>query len=101
MSYENMQVNQVHAFLDLPGSVALDIRDRKSFEDDHLRGAEHADEICMGQLLRKRKRNPPVLVYCEHGESSRDFADLVNRMGFDRVYNLEGGWQAWSEFATD
>jgi rhodanese-related sulfurtransferase len=100
MSYENMYVNQVDEFLDLNDAMVLDIRDRQSFDAGHLRGAVHADEECMGWLIRKRKTNPPILVYCYHGNTSRDFASLVHNLGYNQVFHLEGGWKAWNEFAA-
>ena len=99
MSYVNLLANQVDEFLSLPNAVALDIRDYQCYSAGHLQGAEHADEQCMSQLIRKRKSNPPILVYCYHGNSSRDFASLIHNLGFEQVFHLEGGWQAWSEFA--
>ncbi|MGB5275763.1 MAG: rhodanese-like domain-containing protein [Gammaproteobacteria bacterium] len=100
MSYFNLVVNQVDDFLNRPDAIALDIRDFQSYAAGHLQGAEHADEQCMSQLIRKRRNNPPILVYCYHGNTSRDFASLIHKLGFEQVYHLEGGWKAWSEFAN-
>lgn len=38
------------------------------------------------------------MVYCYHGNSSRDLCQLLNGLGFTQVYNLEGGWQAWAGY---
>lgn len=99
MSYRNLFADQVEAFLQKPGAVALDIRDYQSFESGHLQGAEHADEQCISKLIRKRKEKPPVLVYCYHGTKSRDFAQLVHNLGLENVYHLEGGYNSWAQIA--
>jgi ankyrin repeat protein len=41
-----------------------------------------------------------VLVYCYHGNSSRDICQFIAGFGFKRVYNLVGGWQAWEQFSA-
>ena len=51
----------------------------------------------MGKLIRKRIKNPPVLVYCYHGNMSRDIASMIVSFGFKNVSHLVGGWEAWSE----
>ena len=48
--------------------------------------------------MRKRRRNPPVVVYCYHANSSRDLCTLLSGFGFSQVFNLEGGWRAWDNF---
>jgi rhodanese-related sulfurtransferase len=37
-------------------------------------------------------------VYCYHGNSSRDMADMIARLGFSNVSHLIGGWDAWANF---
>ena len=38
-----------------------------------------------------------LVVYCHHGVRSRSVADWLARQGVERVFNLEGGIDAWSE----
>ncbi len=52
------------------------------------------------RLILQKKRHSPVVVYCAHGNSSRDICHLLSGMGFEQVYNLEGGWLAWQHFNT-
>lgn len=40
------------------------------------------------------------MVYCAHGNSSRDICHLLSSMGFKEVYNLEGGWLAWQNLSA-
>jgi rhodanese-related sulfurtransferase len=98
MKYEDLPAHQVPEFLTRPEAVVLDIRDANSFSQDHIEGAQPASEQVIGRLLRRRQQQPPILVYCYHGHSSRDMASFLGGLGFNNVYNLEGGWQAWLTF---
>lgn len=100
MSYRKLFADQVESFLKQPDAIALDIRDYQSYLSGHLQGAEYADEYCMSKLIRKRKDKPQVLVYCYHGNLSRDFAKLVHNLGIEKVYHLEGGYNSWAQVAS-
>jgi rhodanese-related sulfurtransferase len=98
MKYEDLLAHNVPEFLQQPELLVLDIRDEHSFNQAHLDGAQPASEAVIGGLLRNKQYHLPILVYCYHGNSSRDMASFLGGLGFDKVYNLEGGWQAWTNF---
>ena len=37
----------------------------------------------------------PVLVLCYHGNSSKGAAQYLINQGFDQVYSVDGGFDAW------
>lgn len=39
----------------------------------------------------------PLVVVCYHGISSQNAAQYLHEQGFDDVYSLDGGFQAWRE----
>lgn len=98
MSYKELYVNQLEEFLQNPNAVLLDTRDIHSFNAGHIKGAQHIDGPAMGKLIRQRKDNPAVLVYCYHGVMSRDIAGMIVGFGFENVSHLVGGWEAWSNY---
>jgi len=98
MSYEDLYVSQLEAFLQQENMVVIDIRDINSFRQGHLKNAQHIDGPTMGNLIRLRKSNPAVLIYCYHGNSSRDAACMIAGFGFSNVSHLVGGWEAWANY---
>ena len=55
--------------------------------------------IPMGELpsrLAELSPSRPVVCVCHHGMRSLQVARWLERAGFDAVYNLEGGIDAWS-----
>ncbi|UOG90974.1 MAG: ankyrin repeat domain-containing protein [Candidatus Thiothrix sulfatifontis] len=98
MSYESLLAEQVPELLEQADVVVLDTRDPHSFAQGHLPNAKPADEANIARLIRGRNKAQPVLVYCYHGNSSRDLCRLLGGFGYTQVYNLEGGWQAWASY---
>ena len=37
----------------------------------------------------------PVIVCCYHGISSQQAAQFLIHQGYDEVYSLDGGYEAW------
>jgi monothiol glutaredoxin len=48
------------------------------------------------QYLLGLEKDTPVALHCHHGVRSRAAAEQLLREGFTKVYNLEGGIEAWS-----
>jgi len=48
--------------------------------------------------LRRSELDParPVVVFCHHGARSAQVVAYLSNHGFDHVYNLDGGTDAWS-----
>lgn len=98
MSYEDLYPHQVTDFVKQNGVIVIDIRDVHSYNAGHMTNALHIDGPTMGRLIKQRKANPPVLIYCYHGNSSRDMAEMIARLGFTKVSHLVGGWEAWMHY---
>jgi len=78
-------------------ALIVDIRDQNSFDAGRIPGATRFDETKLWKLRKTPQRHHPIVVYCYHGISSKEIASLLCSIGFTRVYNLEGGYAAWSE----
>lgn len=96
MSYTSILANEVDELCAQAETRILDCRDPRSYEQGHLPGAMLISDAVIRRLARSSK-DQPVLVYCYHGISSRDLANFLVNYGFQAVFNLEGGWQAWAE----
>lgn len=73
--------------LDLGKVLLLDIRSRKEFESDSIRGSVNVpfDEISSG--LSKLPKDKPVYVLCRTGDLSEEVAEILEDRGYD-VYNM-------------
>lgn len=80
--------------------VLLDVREPWEFDLAAIRveGA-HTLHIPMGQIparLGEIDAARPVVCICHHGVRSAQVVAFLERQGYDPVYNLAGGIEAWS-----
>jgi molybdopterin/thiamine biosynthesis adenylyltransferase/rhodanese-related sulfurtransferase len=74
----------------------LDVRE--TFEDE-IATIEGRMLIPLGELpsrLDELPRDNEIIIHCHSGVRSAHAAQLLQKAGFDRVYNLAGGIDAWS-----
>lgn len=74
----------------------IDVREDFEYETSNING-EH---IPLAEvILEKDKvaRDKPVVVHCRSGKRSAQAIMLLEREGFDNLYNLEGGILAWRD----
>lgn len=78
------------------GEVILaDIRDRESYIAGHIEGATHVSNDNLQDFIRDNDLDRPLIVYCFHGLSSQPAAQFLLDQGFEEVYSLIGGYEAW------
>ena len=77
--------------------VILDVRTAQEFSEGHLNGARNLDVKAEGfeQGLQQLDKNTPYLVYCASGRRSQAATAQMRQAGFGKVYELNGGIQAW------
>ncbi|MEQ8767335.1 MAG: thiosulfate sulfurtransferase GlpE [Planctomycetota bacterium] len=73
----------------------LDIRDPASFAAGHIEGATHLTDANVESVLSGLSPDRCVVVVCYHGNSSRGGAAFLLQRGFQEVYSLQGGFEAW------
>jgi len=80
-------------------ALVLDVREPGEYASGHVLGAKNlplARLVADPAELAKRK-DRPVIVYCDGGERSGKAVSLLKREGFGRVANLAGGIGAWQQ----
>lgn len=80
-----------------PDTVLLDVR-----EDNEVAicALPHHTHIPMNLIPLYHNELPddvPIVVYCHHGIRSMNVARYLEHLGFDDVYNLSGGIDAWAQ----
>jgi len=93
--YEDISIEQAQQLLNDGDCIVLDIRDDHSIEQGKIPGALRFNDKVIRQLRKTEQRHSPVLIYCYHGNSSKDIAQMLCDFGFSKVYSLNGGYTAW------
>ena len=75
----------------------VDIRDEQSFVAGHIEGAVHLTNGTLMNFTQETDFDTPVIVCCYHGVSSQQAAQFLIHQGFDEVYSMDGGFEAWRQ----
>ena len=78
-------------------ALVLDVRDDQEFAGGHIADARHIPaaqlEARINELRRYKDR--PLIINCQGGVRSAKACDLLRKHEFSKVYNLQGGLNAW------
>ena len=77
----------------------IDVRTPEEFKAGHIKNAKlinFFDSDFKEQSTKILDKNKPVYVYCRSGGRSAKAAEKYKEAGFTKVYNLLGGFNAWS-----
>lgn len=83
-------------------ALVVDVRDPGEYGAGHILGAKNVPlaqigaRIESGHELGKRK-DKPVIVYCDGGERAAKAVGALKKLGFSRVVNLSGGLPGWQQ----
>lgn len=76
-------------------ALFVDVRDRASHEAERIPGSLHLDDGNIEEFVRDTDPGSTVVVYCYHGNLSLGGAFYLQNRGFQEVYSLRGGFEAW------
>ena len=79
-------------------AVILDVRTEEEFESGYIAGSKNIDirgGTAFISSIEELDKSKAYFVYCRSGARSGQACQLMEQMGFEQVYNLEGGVLAW------
>lgn len=79
------------------GALVLDLRAKQSFDAGHIGDARHVPvaELQSQADSLKKWRDKNVITYDDSGTGGASAARTLTKMGFTKVFSLEGGLNAW------
>ncbi|MCL6275261.1 rhodanese-like domain-containing protein [Muricauda sp. 2012CJ35-5] len=90
-AWENQLENDNNAFI-------LDVRTPEEVEEGYIPGATNID-IYLGQGfldgLEELDKSKNYYVYCRSGNRSAQACAIMNSVGIENTFNLEGGFMNW------
>jgi rhodanese-related sulfurtransferase len=80
-----------------PKAVLVDVRTPEEVAEGMIDGAINIDYKDEGfaQKIGSLDKTKPYFLYCKSGKRSGDAADEMEKLGFEEVYVLEGGYIKW------
>jgi len=96
---KSIDIDEARRMLEKPGTVLLDVREGDEWRQGHI---PQAVGIPRGFLeLRVEEKVPdhmtPVILQCASGTRSLLAARSLRELGYENVYNLTGGFNAWKD----
>jgi sulfur-carrier protein adenylyltransferase/sulfurtransferase len=96
---KSIDIDEARRMLEKPGTVLIDVRESDEWRQGHI---PQAVGIPRGFLeLRVEEKVPdhktPVILQCASGTRSLLAARSLREMGYENLYNLTGGFNAWKD----
>lgn len=85
------------------GIQLIDVRTPEEFAEYHIEGAKNIDIFSedFDEQIQQLDKNEPVYVYCRSGKRSNDAAQKMQKMGFQKIYDLQGGILEWEKMMQE
>jgi len=77
--------------------VLIDVREESEWARGHLPGAIHLGKGVIERDIEQRVPDPvaKLILYCGGGFRSALAADNIQKMGYNNVESMDGGWKGW------
>ena len=95
MTFKCISIDEAKALIGKGSVTIADVRDADTYLAGNIENAINIQQDSMYEFLAAADRDQPLLVYCYHGNSSQGAADYFFNQGFEDVYSMDGGYEAW------
>jgi rhodanese-related sulfurtransferase len=79
------------------GALVIDLRSKDSFDAGHIVDARNVPAATLESQADslKKWRDKNVITYCDNGSNGASAARALIKLGFTKVFNLQGGLNGW------
>jgi rhodanese-related sulfurtransferase len=79
------------------GALVIDLRGKELYDAGHIGDARNVPAAQLEAQAEsfKKWRDKNVITYCDSGVSGAGAARTLTKLGFTKVFNLQGGLNAW------
>lgn len=80
-------------------AVIVDVREDSEWNERHIPGAIHIPLAQLNARISELEshKNSPIITQCRSGKRSAQAQSALKLAGFSKVFNMEGGIQAWDK----
>lgn len=97
--YKALRPAELTAMINRDNALVIDLSASNDFEKGHIAGSKsvQASQFDPESKLLTSAKQLPVVAVCRTGQASADAAKRLKKAGFEQVYWLDGGIQAWQQ----
>jgi rhodanese-related sulfurtransferase len=96
-SVNNINTDETSKMIGKKNTVLIDCRTQEEFELGHIPGAYLLPLDQLEKNVGDLDKSKTYVVICRSGNRSTTFTDSLHSKGFKKVYNVQGGMNAWTE----
>lgn len=97
--HKDVNVTEFTTLMQDEGVVILDVRTPNEIAQGKIEGAVEINwfDGDSAEKIKALDKNKTYLVYCKSGGRSGKCVNMMSDAGFENLYNLDGGYTAWSK----
>ncbi|MFD0739573.1 rhodanese-like domain-containing protein [Lysobacter koreensis] len=97
--YKALRPAELTGLINRDNALVVDLSPSGDFEKGHIAGSRSVQlsQFDPESKLLASAKALPVVVTCRSGQASADAAKRLKKAGFEHVYWLDGGVQAWQQ----
>ena len=92
-----VSVPQATQLINREDALVVDVREPGEYDAGHVLGAKNHPLARLESGELGKRKNQPVIVYCDGGARAQKAAALLRKQGYEKVVNLSGGLGAWQQ----
>ena len=99
--FTRIDVREAKQLIDGGGVQVVDSREPHEHADGHVPGSLNIPHMATLPRAKDLAADRPILFICKSGQRSAVAAEFAAALGLTRLYNVEGGHDAWREAGFD
>jgi sulfur-carrier protein adenylyltransferase/sulfurtransferase len=96
---KQIDIDDARRMLEQPGTVLVDVRESDEWRQGHIPQAVGIPRGFLELRIEEKvpDRKAPIILQCASGTRSLLAARSLRELGYENVYNLNGGFNAWKD----
>ena len=99
MGVKTISPSEATHYINREGALVLDIRDKPDFKKGHIVNAKNISRSQLDSRIGELEKfkSKPIIVCCNTGQQAISASKTLHKQGFESIYRLTGGMQAWRD----
>ncbi|CAA0122625.1 Thiosulfate sulfurtransferase GlpE [Halioglobus japonicus] len=97
MPYKRISIDEAKVLIESGSVTIADVRAADAYSAGCIENAVHIHQETLEEFVASTAKDAPLILYCYHGNSSQSAADYFSEQGFEDVYSVDGGYEAWRQ----
>ena len=93
--FTRLSPTEVRRMMDNGGVQVIDVREDWEYQNGHIPGAQHIPVNSVSARRNELSSYRDIIFICSVGQRSALACEMAAAAGLTRLYNVEGGTEAW------